>query len=86
MVRPGSRAALYAFQVARAKAARHKAITPDRTSGRPAIGPRETQVDGAHGETVAANVDETAERKRRVSEAAHLVANRSAELNERLAQ
>jgi hypothetical protein len=85
LVRPASRAA-YAFQVARAKAARHKAITPGRARGRPAVGSRETQVDGAHGEAGAANVDETAERKRRVSEAAYLVANRSAGLNERLAQ
>jgi hypothetical protein len=80
-----SRPGLYALQVATAKAARHQAITPDRPSGRQATGPRETPVDGAHGEAVAANIDETAEHKRRISEAAHLVANRSAGLNERLA-
>jgi len=60
--------------------------TPDRVSDGSASGPRETQVDGAHGEAVAAHIDETAERKRRVSEAAYLFANRSAGLNERLAQ
>jgi hypothetical protein len=68
---------LYAFRVAKAK---------DRASDSSATDSRENQVDGAHREAVAANIDETAERKRRVSEAAHLVANRSAGLNERLAQ
>ena len=63
----------------------HKVITPDRASDSSAPGSRGTQVDGADGEAVAANSDETAERKRRVGEAAHLVANRSAGLNERLA-
>jgi hypothetical protein len=58
----------------------------DRASDSSATSSRETQVDGAHGEAGAANIDETAERKRRVIEAAYLVANRSAGLNERLAQ
>ena len=61
-------------------------ITPDRASDSSASGSREAQVDSAHGESAAASIDETPERKRRVSEAAHLVANRSVELNERLAQ
>jgi hypothetical protein len=61
-------------------------ITADRASDRSASGSRETQVDGADGAAVAANIDETADRKDRVSEAAHLVANRSAGLNERLSQ
>ena len=60
-------------------------ITPDRASDSSASGSRQTQVDGADGEAVAANIDETAERKRRVGEAAHLVANRSTGVNERLA-
>lgn len=76
LVRPAARASLYALQVARAK---------DRASDS-AIGSPEPPVDGAQGEAVAANIDETAERKRRVSAAAHLVANRSAGLNKRLAQ
>ena len=77
LVRPASRAGLYALQVARAK---------DRASDSSATDSRGNQVDGAHAEVVAANIDETAERRRRVSEAAYLVANRSAGLNERLSQ
>lgn len=76
LVRPAARASLYAPQVARAK---------DRASDS-ATGSPEPPVDGAQGEAVASNIDETAAGTRRVRAAAHLVANRSAGLNERLAQ
>ena len=83
--RAAGRAALYALQVARAKGALPKVIPPDRASGSSAGSSRETSVDGADGEAVAANIDQTALRKHWVSEAARLAARRSAGLNERLA-